>query len=89
MAKANTFENETWGYFNKSFTSVIGFITVLEATLTSKQKCEKLHCLYENLMSNNFPQTAVLKKLNSKLKLHSKGFYSMVMSCKFSSGACG
>ena len=35
---------------------------VLEAILTSRQPCEKLQCLYENLVSNNFRKTAVLKK---------------------------
>ena len=36
--------------------------------------CEKLQCLYENLTSNNFRKTAVLKKsINCKLKLQSKG----------------
>ena len=36
----------------------------LEATLTSRQPREKLQSLYENLMSNNFPKTALLKKKN-------------------------
>ena len=36
----------------------------LDAILTSSQKCEKLQCLYENLMSNNFHKTAVLKKIS-------------------------
>ena len=31
-------------------------VTVLEAILTRRQACEKLQCLYENLMSNNFPK---------------------------------
>ena len=54
----------------------IELVTVLEAILKSRQPREKLQCLYENLMSNNFRQTAVLKKIiNCKLKLHSKGFY--------------
>ena len=29
-----------------------------------RQMCEKLQCLYENLMSNNFHKTAVLKKIS-------------------------
>ena len=29
---------------------------------TSRQTCEKLQCLNENLMSNNFRKTAVVKK---------------------------
>ena len=45
---------------------------VFDAILTSRQTNEKLLCLYENLMSNNFHRTAVLKKnMNCKLKLHS------------------
>ena len=39
----------------------IDLVTVLEAILTSR-KPRKLLCLYENLMSNNFRKTAVLKK---------------------------
>ena len=31
--------------------------------LDSRQTREKLQCLYENLMSNNFHKTAVLKKI--------------------------
>ena len=58
--------------------SLIDLVTVFDAFLTSRQTREKLQCLYENLMSNNFgkTRTAVLKKnMNCKLKLHSKGFY--------------
>ena len=35
---------------------------VLEAILTSRQQRDKLQCLNENLMSNNFRKTPVLKK---------------------------
>ena len=38
-------------------------LTVLEAILTGSQPREKLKCLYENLMSNNFHKTAVPKKI--------------------------
>ena len=41
----------------------IDLVTVFDAILTSRQTCEKLQCLYENLMSNNFRKTAVLKKI--------------------------
>ena len=41
----------------------MGLIMVLEAILTSRQTREKLQCLYENLMLNNFRKTAVLKKI--------------------------
>ena len=41
----------------------IDLVTVFDAILTSRQTREKLQCLYENLMSNNFHETAVLKKI--------------------------
>ena len=37
--------------------------TVFDATLMSRQTREKLQCLYENPMSNNFRKTAVLEKI--------------------------
>ena len=40
----------------------IDLVTVFDAILMSRQMREKLQCLYENLMSNNFRKTAVLKK---------------------------
>ena len=47
-----------------------------DAILTSRQTREKLQCFYENLMSNNFRRTAVLKKnMTRKLKLQSEGLY--------------
>ena len=42
----------------------IDLVTVFDAILTSRQTCEKLQCLYENLMSTNFRKTAVLKKIS-------------------------
>ena len=39
-------------------------VTVFYAILTSRQTCENLQCLYENLMSNHFRKTAVLKKIS-------------------------
>ena len=42
----------------------IDLVTVFDAILTSRQTREKLPCLYENLMSNNFRKTAVLKKIS-------------------------
>ena len=54
----------------------IDLVTVFNAILTSRQTHEKLNCLYENPMSNNFRKTVVLKKnMNFRLKLPSKGFY--------------
>ena len=44
--------------------SLIDLVTVFDAILTSRQTREKLQCLYENLMSNNFRRTAVLKKIS-------------------------
>ena len=40
----------------------IGLVMVLETTLTSGQLHEKLQCLHQNLMSNNFCKMAILKK---------------------------
>ena len=34
--------------------SFIDLVTVFDAILTSRQTCERLQCLSENLMSNNF-----------------------------------
>ena len=45
-----------------SCSCTIDLVTVLEAILTSRQSREKLQCLYENLMSNNFRKTAVGSK---------------------------
>ena len=62
------FLNQASKGYNKSNRPCHG----LEAILTRRQPREKLQCLYENIMSNNFSETAVLKKkLNCKLTLHS------------------
>ena len=52
-------------YWNQSVQQsiLIDLVTVFDAILTSRQTHEKLQCLYENLMSNNFRGTAVLKKI--------------------------
>ena len=50
-------------------------ITVLEAILSGRQPREKIQCLYANLTSSVFCKTAVLKKINCYLRLHTKGFY--------------
>ena len=43
---------------------IIDLVTVFDAILTSGQTREQLQCLYENLMSNYFRKTAVLKKIS-------------------------
>ena len=49
----------------------VDLVTVFDAILTSRQTREKLQCLYENLISNNFRRTAVLKKnMICKPKVH-------------------
>ena len=54
----------------------IDLVTVFDDILTKRQTREKLQCLYENLMSNNFRRTAVLTKISVvNLKLQSKGLY--------------
>ena len=45
------------------FSLWIDLVTVFDAILTSRQPREKLQCLYENLMSNNFRKMAVQKKI--------------------------
>ena len=42
----------------------LDLVTVFAAFLTSRQTREKLQCLYENLMLNNFRKTALLKKIS-------------------------
>ena len=42
----------------------IDLVTVFDAILTSRQTREKLQCLYENLMSDYFRKTAVLKEIS-------------------------
>ena len=42
-------------------TLLIDLVTVFDAIVTRTR--DKLQCLYENLMSNNFRKTAVLKKV--------------------------
>ena len=49
--------------FNFQFEISIDLVTVFDAILTGRQTREKLLCLYENLMSNNFRKTAVLKNI--------------------------
>ena len=41
----------------------IDLVTVFDAILTSRQTCEKLQCLYENLMPNNFRKTKKIYQL--------------------------
>ena len=43
---------------------LLDLVTVFDAILTSRQTCEKLQCLYENLMPNKFRKTRVLKKIS-------------------------
>ena len=54
-----TFPEEVPSFSNLA----IDLVTVFDAILTSRQACEKLQYLYENLLSNNFGKTAVLKKI--------------------------
>ena len=41
----------------------IDLVTVFDRILTSRQTREKLQCLYENPMSNNFHKTDFLGKI--------------------------
>ena len=58
----NTSNERKLHFCKQSF--VIDLVTVFDAILTSRQTREKLQCLYENLMSDNFRKTAVLKKIS-------------------------
>ena len=51
------------GSFDHLNGPIVDLVTVFDAILTSRQTCEKLQCLYENPMLNNFRITAVLKKI--------------------------
>ena len=54
----------TFPQVKQSFpSSETDLVTVFDTILTSRQTRDKLQCLYENLMSNNFRKTAVLKKI--------------------------
>ena len=50
--------------FSRQVHCNIDLVTVFDAILTSRQTREKLQCLYENLMSNSFRKTAVMKKIS-------------------------
>ena len=50
--------------FVDNYENEIFSIDLVRVFLTSRQTCEKLPCLYENLMSNNFREKAVLKKIS-------------------------
>ena len=54
----------TIAFFSAFLIFIIDLVTVFDAILTSRQTREKLQCLYENLMSNNFRKTAVLNKMS-------------------------
>ena len=61
----------------------IDVVTVLEAILTRRpQPREKLQCLYENLMSNNFRKTAVLKKYELWTKASQKRILLTNFGCR-------
>ena len=59
-----TSEEKSVDTTEKTVFKEIDLVTVFDAILTIRQTCEKLQCLYENLMSNNSLKTAVLKKIS-------------------------
>jgi len=64
--RAKTKEKTEWKKSlsqNFNFFLPIDYVTVVVAILTSGQTREKLQCLYENPMSNNFRKTAGLEKI--------------------------
>ena len=61
-----------WRIGSQHLENPVNNVTVLEANLTRRQPGEKLQCLYDNLMSNNFCKTAFLKKkMNCELTIRS------------------
>ena len=61
-------------------------LTVLEVILKGSQPREKLKCLYENLMSNNFRKTAVKHRYGSQNLLVDCGILwcvALVCNCYF------
>ena len=58
---------------------------VFDAILTSRQTREKLQCSYENLMSNNFRKTTVLKK---KYEFSTKASLLMILPKKIEGVTC-
>ena len=44
----------------KIASSTVDLVTVFDAILKSRQTCEKLQHLYENLTTNNFRKTALV-----------------------------
>ena len=61
---------------------------VLEPILTSRQPREKLQRLYENLMSNNFRETAVLKKKKNELYTKASLLTCTILLEKFEGVTC-
>ena len=47
--------------------STIDLVTVFDAILMSRQMCEKLQCLFQNLMLSNFHKTCVFKGMLESL----------------------
>ena len=62
MEKHHKKQTVVWQYM-QTVKETIDLVTVFDAISTSRQTLEKLQCLYENLKSNDFRKTAVLKKL--------------------------
>ena len=58
-----------WRIGSQHLENPVNNVKVLEANLTRRQPREKLQCLYENLMSNNFCKTAFLKKKKMNCEL--------------------
>ena len=59
----DTFVPATSNLSKEALVGKIDLVTVFNPIMTSRQTCEKLNCLYENPMSNNFRKTVVVKKI--------------------------
>ena len=63
---------------------IIDLVTVFDAILTSRETCEKLQCLYENLMSNDFLKRLFWKKYD----LYTKATKQRIVLKNFFGRAC-
>ena len=66
--------------------SFIDLVTVFDAILTSRQTCERLQCLSENLMSNNF--RSVERLFRTKYQLYTKAAKQRIVLKKIGGRIC-
>ena len=64
----------------------IDLVVFLEAILMSRELLEKLQCLYENLMSNNFRKNGCSEKNN--YELYTKATQQWILPTNFGGNNC-